>query len=115
MKHKQLEGFISELKEQSRSEEKNIWKSIAQELEKPTRRRRIVNLFNLDKNTKENEIVIVPGKVLATGDITHKITIAAYSFSKSAVEKINKVNGVTLTIPELMKKNPKGSKVRIMG
>jgi len=57
----------------------------------------------------------VPGKVLGTGEISKKITIAAHTFSSSACDKILNAKGEILTISELIKKNPKGSKVRILG
>ena len=48
------------------------------------------------------------------GDLTKKITVAAYQFSESAEEKINKV-GKAISIRELMKENPKGKRIRIIG
>lgn len=115
MKNNQLESLIGKLKEKSLNEKVKIWKAIAIELEKPTRNRRIVNLFKLDSHTKDNDTVIVPGKVLSNGEITHKITIAAYSFSKQAIEKIRNVQGTALTIEQLLEQNPKGEKVKIIG
>jgi len=56
----------------------------------------------------------VPGKVLGTGELNKKITVAAYTFSEQAVQKIN-AKGKCLSIKELVEKNPKGNKVRIMG
>ena len=106
--------LVNELKKKSLDEKVKIWKRIASDLEKPTRQRRIVNLSNVNANTKDNEIVIVPGKVLGSGELDHKITVAAFAFSESALEKINKM-GKTMTIKQLMETNPKGSKVRIIG
>ena len=91
-----------------------IWKRVASDLEAPTRRRRVINVYKLDKFTKDNEIVVVPGKVLGTGELNKKITVAAYTFSEQALQKIN-AKGKALSIKELVEKNPKGSKIRIMG
>ena len=110
----QLTNLINELKKKSLDEKVNIWKRIASDLEKPTRKRRVVNLNRAEAKTKADETVIVPGKVLGSGELNHKLTVAAYSFSKSALEKINRA-GKAITINELMKTNPKGSKVRIIG
>ena len=107
--------LIQELKKKSIDEKVKIWKRIATDLEKPTRNRRIVNLSKIDKYSKDNETVIVPGKVLGSGDLSKKITIAAYSFSEQAIDKIKESNGKALYIDELMKSNPKGNKIRIMG
>jgi len=109
-----LTGLIQELKKKATEDNSAMWKRIATDLAKPTRQRRIVNLYKLDKNTKEGEVVVVPGKVLGVGELNHKITVAAWSFSVSALEKINKI-GKAIQIAELMKENPKGKRIRILG
>ena len=109
-----MKNLIVDLKRLSIEQNKKIWKRIASDLEKPTRQRRIVNLVKIDQYAKENETVIVPGKVLAGGDLTKKAIVAAYQFSDSAFEKINKI-GKAVTIKELIQINPKGNKVRIIG
>ena len=109
----ELKSLIVELKKLAIQQNKQLWKVIATELEKPTRSRRIVNLIKIERFIKDNEIILVPGKVLASGDFNKKATIAAYTFSGQALDKINKV-GKALTIPELMKQNPKGNNVRII-
>jgi large subunit ribosomal protein L18e len=91
-----------------------IWKRVASDLEAPTRKRRVINVYKLDRYVKDNEVVVVPGKVLGSGEISKKITVAAYTFSEQAVQKIN-AKGKCLSIRELVEKNPKGNKVRIMG
>ena len=60
-----------------------------------------VNLGKLDKLTKANDTVVVPGKVLGDGELTHPITIAALAFSKSAEEKIKKAGCKKMFIGEL--------------
>lgn len=106
----ELQSLIKDLKTLSITNKVNIWKRIATELEKPTRKRRKVNLFQIDKHAKSGETVIVPGKVLATGDLTKQVKVVAWSFSEQAQSKIKE----RITIQELMKSNPKGSKVRII-
>ena len=109
-----LHGLIQELKKKSVEHGVNIWKRIANDLEKPTRKRSIINLYKINKYTKDNETVIVPGKVLSVGDLDHPVTIAAFSFSGAALDKINK-KGKAILINDLMKESPKGKKMRIMG
>jgi large subunit ribosomal protein L18e len=110
-----LEILISRLKKLSYTEKAAIWRRIADELAKPTRKRRVVNLSKINRYSKEDETVVVPGKVLGAGSLNHKLTIAAYSFSDSAKDSIIKTNGKALTIHELIEQNPKGKKVRIIG
>ena len=91
-----------------------IWKRVASDLEKPTRTRREVNLYTINKTIRDGETAVVPGKVLAIGEFNKKTTVAAFRFSAEAKEKINKT-GKAISIAELVKQNPKGSKVRIIG
>lgn len=115
MKNIQLSNLITELKKTSIENDVKVWKSVALNLEKPTRQQRIVNLYKIDKFAKENEIVVVPGKVLGTGVLAKKLTVAAYDFSEQAKEKVKSAGAELITISELLKNNPKGSKVRILG
>jgi len=110
-----LKSLVSDLKRHSYDNEANIWRRIASDLETSTRRRRIVNLSRLNRFTKENEVVVVPGKVLGSGSISHSITIAAFAFSGSAKVQIEKAKGKCMTLAELAKKNPKGKDVRLIG
>jgi large subunit ribosomal protein L18e len=64
--------------------------------------------------TKEGETVAVPGKILGTGTIEHKITVAAMNFSKEAKDKILNAGGKCLTIDDLLKTNPKGTRIKLM-
>jgi large subunit ribosomal protein L18e len=114
MKNNHTEALIKELKKTSIEQKVPLWKRIAEDLEKPSRQQRIVNIFKLDANTQDGDVVIVPGKVLGEGDLTKKITVVAFSFSEEAKSKIGKA-GKTLTITELIKSNPKASKVKILG
>ena len=89
---------------------KPIWKSVAKELSKNPRE---VNLNRINRYTKNDDVVIVPGKVLGYGELDHKVTVVAYSFSKSAIEKINK-NGKAIDILEFAKEG-KTRGVKIIG
>jgi len=110
-----LVGLIQRLKEASRTNEAPVWRDIALRLEGPARNWAEVNIGKLDRYASENEIVVVPGKLLGSGEIAKKVTVAAYRFSGQAREKIEKAGGRNMSIDELVAKNPTGSKVRIMG
>ena len=113
--NKHLKALIQELRKESSTQKAGLWKRIADDLEKPTRRRREVNISRINRNTKANETVIVPGKVLGTGTLGHALVIAAWSFSEGAKKRIQESKGKVLSIPELLKQNPKGKDVRIIG
>jgi large subunit ribosomal protein L18e len=109
-----LKQLIEKLRKISIEKNVKIWRRIAELLERPRRKRVEVNLSKIERYSKANEFVVVPGKVLGAGNLTKPINIAAWRFSEKAKEKILKVNGKCLTIEELIENNPKGSKVKII-
>ncbi len=109
-----LKALIQELRKLSNQQNSKLWKRIALDLEKPTRQRRVVNISRINRHTKKNENIIVPGKVLGSGVLEHPVTVAAWQFSQQAKEKINKI-GKAIPIQELMKQDIKGKGVRIIG
>lgn len=115
IKNDQLTGLITALKTLAIEKKGALWKTIAVELAKPTRRKREVNIYKLENHTKEGDIIIVPGKVLGSGALSKKLTVAALQFSESAKQKIQSNKGEVLSIEELMKKHPDAKGVRIMG
>ena len=72
-------------------------------------------MSRISRYTNEKETALIAGKVLSDGDLTKKITIAAWSFSEKSKEKIKQAGGKTVTIRELMKNNPDGKNIRILG
>jgi large subunit ribosomal protein L18e len=110
-----LINLINQLKKQSLEKEAPIWKDIALRLEKSQKNWAEVNLNRISAHVHDKETALVPGKVLSTGDLTKKVTIAAWAFSDKAEMKIKKAGGTSISIEELMKKNPEGKNIRIMG
>ena len=113
-KNEELSALIAQLKKASIDNKVNLWKRVALDLEKPTRSRRIINIYKLSKYSKENDFVVVPGKVLGEGELNHKLNVAAYNFSDEALKKIQG-KGKAMTLLELVKTNPKGKNVKILG
>lgn len=109
--NKHTKELIEEIRKVAAKENSDFWRRIARELSKSTRSRRNVNLSRIIKYSKAGETVIVPGKVLGTGVLTHEVHVAALNFSESAANKIKS----RMTIKELLQKNPKGKNVRIIG
>ncbi len=110
-----LISLIRLMKKTSRENEVALWRDIANRLSKPRRGRIAVNISHLNRYAKDNDIVIVPGKVLGAGLIDHPIKVAALDFSEEAQSKILKTKGKCLSITELIKLNPKGTNVKIIG
>lgn len=107
-------SLVIRLVKQSKKEKVEIWSAVAERIKRPSRQRAEVNLNELDKYCKNNETVIIPGKLLGAGMLTKPLNVAALSASKSAIERLNKAKGIYLSIEELMNKNPKGSGIKIM-
>ncbi len=106
---------IADLKEASRKNEAPIWRSIATRLEGPSRNWPSVNVSKLEYNIDKNGKAIIPGKLMGTGIITKKMTVAAYSFTTSAKDKIQSAGGKCLTYNELIKSVPKGTNIVVVG
>ena len=106
--------LVQDLKKQSRENDVQIWRDIAIRLEKPLRNWAAINLDRINRYINDNETALIPGKVLSSGELTKKISVAAWSFSEKARQKIEKAGGKCLTIEELVKINPKGKDIRIL-
>ncbi len=111
----ELVKLITNLKLKARENNAKIWRDIAERLESPNSNHAEVNLSRIQRYAEDGEVIVVPGKVLGSGVLEKKVTVAAWKVSRKAEEKIKKVGGRVLTIMELVEENPKGSKVRIMG
>jgi large subunit ribosomal protein L18e len=110
----QLIELISLLRKTSREQQAPIWLDVADYLAKTRSQRVAVNLSTINRNTDKDSVVVVPGKILASGALDHPITVASFEASATAKSKLEASKGKYITIQELMEKNPKGSKVKII-
>lgn len=94
-----MQGLVEEL----RKSKKPAYLVLARHLAKPRRRKEGVNLSKIDKLAQKGGAVVVPGKVLAGGEITKPVNIYAFSFSKIAIDKIRKSGGKAMPINDLLK------------
>lgn len=111
--NKYLKELIIKLKKLAKANNAKIWEDVALKLAKPTRKRIEVNISKINRYANENDIIVVPGVVLGAGSLTKKVTVAAWRFTGRAKEKIVATGGKAISIEELTKTNPKGSRVRI--
>ena len=107
--------MAKDLKKASAKNDAPIWGKLAEYALKPSVARRDINLYRIGQITKENDIVVFPGKVLGTGTIPHKITLFAFSISESAANKIIASGGKLITHSNLIEKNPTGKGVVLLG
>jgi large subunit ribosomal protein L18e len=106
--------MAKELRVASKKNRAPIWSRLADMTIKPSRARRVLNLGQLDKFVNDNEVVVVPGKVLGTGNISHKITLCSFSISTSGAKKVIQSGGKILTFSQLIRDNPTGKGVKII-
>mgnify|MGYP000942745997 FL=1 len=106
-------SLILTLKERANANSAPIWKDTARRLEMPSRNYAAVNISKINRHTAEDDVLLIPGKVLGAGILDHPVTVAAVTFSDSAVEKIIEAGGKCLSLEEIMEANPKGSGIRI--
>ena len=107
--------MIKDLKHASKKNEAPILSRLAELAIKPSSSRRVVNLTRINKVTKDNDILFVPGKVLGTGNLSHKITLSSFSMSTTAAKKIIQTGGNVMTYSDMIKKYPTGKGVMIFG
>ncbi len=109
-----VEGLIADLKSTARESGAGVWKDVAARLEKPRSTHAEVNLGRIERYAREDETVVVPGKVLGSGALTKAVTVAAVDFSGSAETKIRQADGNPIDVAQVLEDNPEGSNVRVM-
>lgn len=101
------------MKEKKASEKKTaksaFWQRAFELLNKPRRSKKGMNLSRLSSITKEGDVVLVAGKLLANGKMAHKLTVACEGLSSSASMLLKKAGCKVLAVSQLRKENPKGT------
>jgi len=93
---------------------KNNLLELAKKLTRPTKLQVKVNLTELNEDVKDGEKIMLPGKVLGSGNINKKIVICALSFSNGATEKLKKAGCEIKTIKKEIEDNKTLKGVRII-
>jgi large subunit ribosomal protein L18e len=110
-----VDDLVWNLRRGFKKNKKAIWKALEREVTKSRTIRREVNISRLSATTKNEEVVVVPGKLLGSGEMDHKLTVCAFSISNAAFKKIKLVGGEVITLNELMDRHLDGKGVRIIG
>jgi len=90
------------------------WNKIAAMLSGASRKYSSINLREIDKKSAAGDTIIVPGKVLASGNLTKKVRICALSISAPAKEKLKQTKSEFASIAEEIKLNPKAEGIKLM-
>jgi len=111
----ELLRVIRDLRRAARAHDAPIWASVADGLERARHPSKPVSIGHLDRIATAEETVVVPGKVLSDGQLSKRLTVAAFSYSVQAKSKIHAAGGVALSLHDLVKSKPNGTGVRIVG
>jgi large subunit ribosomal protein L18e len=106
---------IRELRAAARAHRAPVWESVADGLERARHPSRPVSVGRLDRVAAAEETVVVPGKVLADGSLSKRLTVAAYAYSAEARAKIHAAGGTAISLHDLLKAKPDGAGVRLVG
>ena len=109
-----LTSLVAELKSAARDSGGDVWRDVAERLEKPRRTHAEVNLGRIERYAREEETVVVPGKVLGSGVLQKGLTVAAVDFSRSAETKIRQADGEPIRLEQAIDQNPNGTGVRVI-
>jgi len=90
------------------------WQPIAAILSSSRRNKIEINLNKLNKESKQGETILIPGKILSLGEIDKKIKVVAFGFSDKAKDKLLKAGCEVVSIVEEIKKNPSFKGVKII-
>ena len=92
---------------------RRIWRKVSKKLSGARKQRIEANLYRINKKTKDDDTIVVPGKILGVGNLDHKLTIACLNSSKSAKSKVEASGSKLISIEELLELNPQGENVKI--
>ena len=110
-----LVQLIKELKSASKKNEAPIWSKIAKNALKSNSNKRTINLKKIDALTDDGNAVVISGKVLGTGNLSHKVLVSSFSISNSAAKKIKESGGEILQFSDMIDRFPTGKGVKIIG
>ncbi len=110
-----LVQLVKELKSASKKNEAPIWSKIAKNALKSNSNKKTINLKKIDRLTDDGNAVVISGKILGTGKLSHKVLISSFSISNSAAKKIKESGGEILQFSDMIQRFPSGKGVKIIG
>ena len=110
-----LVQLVKELKSASKKNEAPIWSKIAKNVLKSNSNKRTINLKKIDALTDDGSAVVISGKILGTGNLSHKVLVSSFAISNSAAKKIKESGGEVLQFSDMIDRFPTGKGVKIIG
>ena len=110
----ELVHLLVELRRAARAHDAPIWTRVADRLERARHQTTPLNVGALDRLANAEETVAVPGKLLADGPLSKRLTVGAFAFSAEARAKIHAAGGTALSLHDLLRAKPDGAGVRLL-
>jgi large subunit ribosomal protein L18e len=110
-----VKTMAKDLKRASKDNDAPIWSKLSQQALKPTIARKTINLNKINKLTKDNDVIVFPGKILGTGTLSHKITLCSFSISNAAARKVLDADSKIINYKDMIKEYPTGKGVILLG
>ncbi len=107
--------LIQECRKVASQKNINLFRRVADELERATRKKRHINISKINRYSNDEGVVVALGKVLGSGELNKKITVYAFSYSETAKQKITKSGSKALAIRQLIKDYKPGLKIKLIG
>ncbi|MDG7034623.1 MAG: 50S ribosomal protein L18e [Nitrososphaerota archaeon] len=97
------EDELKSLKDAYRKTKRSIWNDLYRRIKHSSRSEFTrINTSKLNRVAPEGAFIVVPGKVLGTGNIDKKITVGALAYSKAARARIEDAGGKAMTFSEFV-------------
>ncbi len=88
------------------------WLDVASALTSPAKQMPQINIDRINK--EESDTIAIPGKVLSQGELTRKVKVIAFKFSKKAKEKIEKSGSKVVSFLDEIENNKDAKGVKIL-
>lgn len=111
----ELRHLLVALRKAAKAHDAPVWGEVARYLARGRHQGTPVNVGHLERLAGASETLVVPGKLLAEGELTKPVTVAAFQFSAAAKAKVRSAGGTALSIAEALKAKPDGAGVRLFG
>ncbi len=96
------------------AKKKKAWNKVAQIVGGSRKKYSSINLKEIDNFSQDGDTIVVPGKVLSSGNLYKKVKVCAVNFSESAKEKLKNAKIDYFKILEEIEKNPEAKGVKIL-
>ncbi len=109
-----LKFAIENLLKVSRENNSPIWRDIAESLSGSRKNYASVNLGKISRLCKQDDVIVVPGKILGSGIIDKKLKVSALFISEKAMRKLRDSGSEFVPLEQLAEEMPKGTDVKII-